>query len=300
MSRQLRILVAVAVIVMSFASSLHAATPVREFPYSKQTSLAPGTYTFVFSLFGSRAAATPLWTSGTVTLALKTPVLVYSLGSGTRKIPAAIDFSQQLYLKVVKTSPAPAAVIANRERLPIVPYALHSAAVTPRPIVMTASPAAFGTFAGTGPTATGVVGAAFVCSADGIVSIPFSAPVHVGGADYRLAMVEYCVTLRTGGAFVNGVVVASDQLTSGQPVTILANDLTDRTASGCYTLNVPASDARSYGMMFQFTGDATASSVFLTGIRTTWTPTNGAPAPVVPASDRGDLLSLIESGALAR
>ena len=61
-------------------------------------------------------------------LTLKTPVLVYALGSGQAKIPASIDFSQQLYLRIVKTSPAPSVVVSNRERLPVVPFALWSAA----------------------------------------------------------------------------------------------------------------------------------------------------------------------------
>lgn len=126
-----RVLMAVVVAIVSLPGSLGAATPAREFTYTKQTNLLPGNYRFVFSLYDSLTATTPLWDSGTVSLTLKTPLLVYNLGSGTRKISATIDFSRQLYVRVVKTYPAPPTVIANRERLPIAPYAMGSASPTP-------------------------------------------------------------------------------------------------------------------------------------------------------------------------
>lgn len=124
MKTRWRIGAAFVVIVTSLSSSLYAAAPLREFPYAKQTNLAPGAYRFVFSLYSSPTAATSLWTSETVPLAMKTPLLLYALGSGTNKIAASIDFSQQLYVKVVKTHPPPSVVVANRERYPIAPYAL--------------------------------------------------------------------------------------------------------------------------------------------------------------------------------
>lgn len=131
MSRQWRILAVIVAVVTLFPGPLRAAAPARVFHYEKQTNLQPGAYSFIFSLYDSLAAETPLWTSGTTALTLKTPLLVYQLGGGTRKIPATIDYSQQLFVKVVKASPGPVVVVANRERLPIVPYALHSKSVTP-------------------------------------------------------------------------------------------------------------------------------------------------------------------------
>jgi hypothetical protein len=142
-----------------------------------------------------------------------------------------------------------------------------------QPIVMGVSPAGFGTLATSAPTSTQVLGAALGVSADGILSIPLAAPVTVGGTSYQLSQVEYCVTLRNAGAIVTAVVIATDALAAGDvPLTLLVNDPTDRTVTGCYTIAVPASSARSFGMLFSFAGNATPLSGFLTGIRATWTP----------------------------
>jgi predicted regulator of Ras-like GTPase activity (Roadblock/LC7/MglB family) len=106
------------------ASWAHAGPFQTRFPYQKQTTLAPGAYKFVFSLWTAPSGGTAVWTSENVSLTLKTPVLIYTLGSGTRKIPATIDFSQPLYIQVKRVGVAKPVVA--REPLPVAPYALWS------------------------------------------------------------------------------------------------------------------------------------------------------------------------------
>jgi hypothetical protein len=137
------------------------------------------------------------------------------------------------------------------------------------PIVETVSPGAFGVVAATSPSAVNVAGPMLASSGDGQISIPFDGPVSVGGSSYKLDRVEYCLALKNGG-YVTGVVIASDDLFNGVPDTVILNDLTDRTANRCYTIAVPASGARSFGAIFTLAGTTTANSIFLSGIRTSW------------------------------
>ncbi|MGE0359902.1 MAG: hypothetical protein AB7H93_06375 [Vicinamibacterales bacterium] len=141
-----------------------------------------------------------------------------------------------------------------------------------QPIVMGVSVGAFGIVPGTEPSSRSVAGAALALSADGVLSFPFAAPVSVGGTSYQLSQVEYCISVRNAGALVSAVAIVSDDLLNGVPLTSVVSDQTDRTTTGCYTVAVPASSARSFGMLLSLAGNATAGSIYVSGIRTTWLP----------------------------
>ncbi|HEY5999035.1 MAG TPA: hypothetical protein VI078_06985 [bacterium] len=125
-----RVLATVLGAVLAFAVISPAqAGPLLRFPFERQTNLAPGPHTLRFSLWDG--GGTQLWASEWVTLQLKTPVLVYTLGSGTVKIPGAIDFSQQLFVQVVKQNVR--TPVVARSPFPIAPYAVYAGTGTPGP-----------------------------------------------------------------------------------------------------------------------------------------------------------------------
>jgi len=138
-----------------------------------------------------------------------------------------------------------------------------------QPIVMSV-PASVAVGGSTPPATMIPLGPVLGVSGDGMVTVPLTAPVAVGGTDYRLSHVEYCITIPTPGPFVTAVVVFSDDPVGAYPLTTVASDGTDRTATGCHDLNVPASTARAFGLVFGFAGGTPA--FYLRGVRVTWTP----------------------------
>jgi len=140
-----------------------------------------------------------------------------------------------------------------------------------QPIVMSVSPGLFGVQSGTGPTTTQVIGPVLSTSGDGTFSLPFAAPVTVGGTSYRLSNLEYCIAVSAAGPFVNTAAVASDDFTGSLPLTVVVSDATDRTATGCYEIAVPASSARAFAAVFALSNTAPGNILFR-GLRTTWMP----------------------------
>lgn len=146
-----------------------------------------------------------------------------------------------------------------------------------QPIVVNESLGAYGTIAGTGPTQVDVAGGSLGTSPNGAISLPLSGVPAVGGTAYRLSQVEICATFSNtvAGEFINVVAVTAESTSTGAANTILVNDGTDRTTNGCFTLNVPASTAKSFGLLFSFSASpasSTANAIFLTAVRTTWVP----------------------------
>ena len=114
-------------------------------------------------------------------------------------------------------------------------------------------------------------------SGDGSLLMPLSAPTAVGGTEYRLAGVEWCIASDTAhGSVVTSTGVLYQNLVPPFNLTATAKyDLTDRTAAGCYTLTVPAVSARAYSLLLELTGqttDLTESGVTLTAVKSTWVP----------------------------
>jgi hypothetical protein len=137
------------------------------------------------------------------------------------------------------------------------------------------------------PTTFLRAGSLIEVSANGSVFMGLTMPPSVGGTSYRLSEVQYCISRIESGAFVNVASLMSDvSLLAG--LQTVANDPTDRNATGCFTL-VPndGGTARSYGLVLglAFTG-ATANDIDFTTVRTTWTPISGA-ADVVSAGSPG-------------
>ncbi len=61
-----------------------------------------------------------------------------------------------------------------------------------------------------------------------------TSPAQLGGGNFRLATVTYCIYSVAVGSKVDRIEVWADP-----PATALAWDDTDRTTSGCFLLNVP-------------------------------------------------------------
>lgn len=287
MGRPWRVLAAVVIGLTLCVSSASAAAPARLFQYTKQTSLSPGTYDFTFALYASTTAPTALWSSGKVSLRLRTPLLVYTLGSGAVKIPASIDFSQQLFIRVVKTS-GPDVVIANRERLPVSPYAQFGAAAPPMstPIVLGESAGGWRTASSSAPVTFEVLGPDAFLSGNPTSAVAFSLPLThpalVGGTTYRLASIEYCVRMiNAANSKVDSASIFSDTYTGSIPLANEITDSTDRTAVGCYEVIAPDGTARSYALVLSvaLVNGATSGGVIVSGVRSTWVPA----APLAPA-----------------
>lgn len=127
--KRLLTIVFVMLTLLCLETSAHSASPALRFLLEKQTNLQPGTHTLQFSLWDE--AGRQLWSSGWVNLTLKTPVLVYTLGGGSTPIPNTVDFSQQLFVQVMKKGVV--TPVVARSFFPIAPYALYSESGPPGP-----------------------------------------------------------------------------------------------------------------------------------------------------------------------
>jgi hypothetical protein len=311
MARYWRVLAGAVVALLLLASPAAASTPERLITYTKQTSLAAGTYNFSFKLYDSPTSATALWSSGKVTLRLRTPVLVYTLGSGSVKIPASIDFSQQLYVRVVKTGPGSSKVIAGRERLAISPYALYGASVPPMssPIVLGESAGGWRTAASSSPVTFDILGPDAFLSGNPAAtnqavaySLPLTQPALVGGMTYKLSSVEYCVrTINAANSKVDLAGIYSDNFTGSVPLAAEATDPTDRTTVGCYAISAADGTARAYALVLSvaLVNGATTGGIIVSGVRSTWVPGTAAVAPASSAP-AADPLQLITRGLMKR
>ncbi|HSJ90880.1 MAG TPA: hypothetical protein VK917_02355, partial [Ilumatobacter sp.] len=98
-------------------------------------------------------------------------------------------------------------------------------------------------------------------SGDGAVLVDLNGPAVLGGVEYGLVSVEYCIEGVSGGATIDLFEVASNT-----PVNIVASDGTNRTASGCYSLTVNDSGAQGYDVFWVATGGGTLR---ISGIQST-------------------------------
>jgi hypothetical protein len=98
-------------------------------------------------------------------------------------------------------------------------------------------------------------------SGDGSVHLSLVGPSSIGGVDYGLKSVEYCVTGKIGGARVDHVSVY------GFVPYTARQDLTDRSVPGCYTVTVNRAESNAYDLVFGLAG---GGSLRITGVRSTW------------------------------
>jgi hypothetical protein len=102
------------------------------------------------------------------------------------------------------------------------------------------------------------------------VHLSLAGPALIGGIDYGLKSIEYCIDAQSG--FITTV-----QVYGMQPISAVADDTTDRTVDGCYTVEVNDSTSQAYDFLLR----VDSGSVRITGIQSTWAPSStlGAPTP---------------------
>jgi hypothetical protein len=106
-------------------------------------------------------------------------------------------------------------------------------------------------------------------SGDGVMVLPLTAPTNIAGVEYGLASFELCIARFGGTAFVTRVTVAAANDTGGND-TILS-DLTDISATGCYSYEVGAAAGHGVSVIAQTDGSA-SQTIRLGSIKATWTP----------------------------
>lgn len=143
------------------------------------------------------------------------------------------------------------------------------------PIVATHSASTFNRFSPATPTLVIPVGHLFGATGDGAIIMGLPSPPTIGTAQYRLSTVEYCLAQdTTNSAFITNAVVYH-YTPGGSVLATATSDLTDRSATGCYTLAVPALNPQGYSLVLGLTGQTTnlaSAGVVLGRVRTTWVP----------------------------
>jgi hypothetical protein len=276
---KMRILLGSLLVVLYTAGAVHASAILRQIPLSRKTTLTvPAAYDFEFRLWTSAdpadAAGVQVWAEPK-RIKLGTKTLSHALGSVVPFDTVPVDFSQQLWVEVAVLKRGEYVPLRGaRTRLDAHPYALHSeeAGALTGPIVMTQAPLFNRFSATTTPTLMIPVGHIFGATADnGIIILGLDGPAAIGGVNYRLSQVEWCLSAdTTNGGMVTGAVVYHD---AGSLLTVAVSDATDRTVAGCYALAVPAANPRGYSLALALTGQTTnltQAGVVLGNVRTTW------------------------------
>jgi hypothetical protein len=105
-------------------------------------------------------------------------------------------------------------------------------------------------------------------SGDGTVTMSFDGPATLGGRNYRLSSIEYCIA---DASATLGVVWISAQNTSDT-----VESIENRTVDGCYSVSAdPLPAAQAYAAEFFVSGGETNFLTFV-GMRSIWVPV-GAP-----------------------
>lgn len=110
-------------------------------------------------------------------------------------------------------------------------------------------------------------------SGDGNVIVNLTGPAVLGGVDYGLKSIEYCLQEVSGGANVDNI-----QVNTNTPIGSPINDATVRTADGCYEVTANLTGAQAYDVYFSFGG---GGSLRLSGVQSTWAPAATLPIMVV-------------------
>ena len=127
-----------------------------------------------------------------------------------------------------------------------------------------------------GPTTITSFSAGNMVTGDGQVNINLTGPAMIGGIDYGLKSIEYCLESVTGGAAVTLV-----QVYAAPGIGTPGDDPTVRNADGCYTVEVNASGDNTYDVFMAFGG---GGSLRIAGIQSTWVPASSLPSGTDPAA----------------
>lgn len=203
------------------------------------------------------------------------PLSITNLQIANNTIGAAQINSAEVQARITGTCPANQAVagVGSGGTVTCVPIPVLPAQ---SPIVVTHSVDTFHRFSTSAtPSLVITAGHIFGATGDGIIIMGLPAPPTVGSAQYRLSSVEYCLAQNTtNSAVVTGAVVYHFTL-GGPLLATAASDSTDRTATGCYTLAVPALNPQGYSLALGLTGQTTNLTdpgVLLSRVGTTWVP----------------------------
>lgn len=109
-------------------------------------------------------------------------------------------------------------------------------------------------------------------SGDGVVELGLSGVAKIGGVEYGLQSLRYCIDDLIGGAFIERVIVNKENGSD------FVSDITDRSVTGCYTVNVGYSSGQAFDVQLDVDG---GGDLRIRGIQTTWRPADQivAPAP---------------------
>jgi len=101
----------------------------------------------------------------------------------------------------------------------------------------------------------------------GYANIGITAPASIGGVQYRLDSIEYCVRAFTGDARITRVNIWREGLEDPNTAN---DDTTTRSVEGCYTVAGETGDpAFAYDVQWYMGG---AGTVRVSGLRSTWVP----------------------------
>ena len=151
-------------------------------------------------------------------------------------------------------------------------------AIAKQPIVLTYGAGGFTRFVNsTLPTILQPGGHILSVGADGgSIILSLDAPTSVGSTQYRLSAVEWCLHTVAYGGFVTAAQVLHDQAGApGSPWAAAVTDITDRTAPGCFTLQVPALTPRGYSLLLGLAGqnqNLGSAAIYVQDVKGTWVP----------------------------
>jgi hypothetical protein len=128
------------------------------------------------------------------------------------------------------------------------------------------------------PTTITSSAAGNIISGDGYVMVGITGPAMLGGVEYGLKSIEYCLEDFGAGALVDAVTVNEEG-----PPQLGVRDATDRTVAGCYSMDVNRSGSHGYSVLWALGGGA-GTSLRIAGVTSTWAPAASLPAAVAEAS----------------
>lgn len=109
----------------------------------------------------------------------------------------------------------------------------------------------------------------------GWANMPLTGPAVLGGVDYGLKSVSYCITNLTAPAFITDVTIGGIRFEGGGRVFEGASDSTDRTAVGCHTVTVNDAVSTSFIAAFQVSGGG--GIITIGTVTSTWSPKSAIP-----------------------
>jgi hypothetical protein len=132
-------------------------------------------------------------------------------------------------------------------------------------IVMSHGAGAFGN----PPASVQVFGHSFAnLNGTGFANMPLDGPAQLGGVKYGLDSITYCLDILLAGPIVNAVTVSGSTNLFAPVVT--ATDETDRTADGCFSVNVGDPNSTSFIIAWNFTGGP--GDLRIVSVTSSWAP----------------------------